>query len=331
MLRAPLLLLALCTALPGAWATSAPQRAAFVGLVASVLRIEAPGQRGYAMGSGVVVRADTVVTNCHVTRDANQVFVVRGGVRWAASAQASDLARDICLLHVPGLRASPVEMVSSDALRLGQSVTALGYTGGYGIQTSDGQVVELHRHDGAHVIQSSNWFSSGASGGGLFDDAGRLIGILTFRLRGGEAHYFAAPTDWVNEMLAKRPLADYNEVMPSKTSQVHYWQQRAPDQPMFLKAAALLQDARWAELEALAAQWSSLASDDAEPWHLWGTALAKQGRLPEAQLALQCSLHLDPQRASARPIAATTSLLAPHDVIPTPTLATGCPVPALKP
>ena len=300
-MKRPLLLSLLLCAAPLSQAGSAADRGVFVGLAASVLRIEAPGQRGFSLGSGVVVAANKVVTNCHVTRDAREVFVVRGGVRWRAAAHASHIERDLCLFDVPGLESPPVTLLQGDALTLGQTVTALGYTGGMGIQSSTGEVVELHRHDGSRVIQSSNWFSSGASGGGLFDEQGRLVGILTFRLRGGAAHYFAAPAAWVGQMLADAESAGAISRAADTSAQRHYWQDSGqasgPGQPRFLKAALLLRDARWLELEAVAGEWSRSDPDDSEPWHLLGTALAQQGRAAEAQLALQCSLWLTPQRA----------------------------------
>ncbi len=249
-MKRPLLLSLLLCAAPLSQAGSATDRGVFVGLAASVLRIEAPGQRGYSLGSGVVVAGNTVVTNCHVTRNAREVFVVRGGVRWRAAAQASHIERDLCLFDVPGLEAPPVTLLQGDALTLGQTVTALGYTGGMGIQSSTGEVVELHRHDGSRVIQSSNWFSSGASGGGLFDEQGRLVGILTFRLRGGEAHYFAAPAAWVEQMLADAEAARAIGRVADAGAQRHYWQDSAqpsgPGQPRFRRSKCPQETAlRW--------------------------------------------------------------------------------------
>ncbi len=298
-LLSPSLLLA--GLLGGVPAHAALERAAFVSLGASVMRVEAPRPHGgFSLGSGVAVGADKVVTNCHVTRDAREVHVVRHGVRWPAQSQASDLSRDLCLLDVPGLQAPVVPLGRSASLAIGQPVTALGYTGGIGIQSSSGEVVDLHRHDGARVIQSTNWFSSGASGGGLFDDDGRLVGILTFRLRGGEAHYFAAPAEWVSQMLAESRSGSFRKVMPLDSQPLPYWQARASAQPHFLKAAVLVRDARWGELETLASEWSRNDPDDAEPWYLLGAALDRLDRPGEARRALECALRLEPAHAQAR-------------------------------
>lgn len=305
MTRPALWLLLSCTLLVTLLAAppslAVQDRSVFVGLSASVLRIEAPRrQGGFSIGSAVTVGHEMVVTNCHVTRDATAVEVVRGGVRWAADLQASDVERDLCLLHVPGLISPPVALGRAEGLALGQAVVALGYTGGVGIQNSNGEVVGLHRYEGSRVIRCSNWFSSGASGGGLFDDQGRLVGILTFRLRGGEAHYFAAPVEWVQHMLKERRSDSFREVAPLRTPLLPYWQAQPQAQPRFLQAALLTTQQRWQELSTLADEWVRADPDDGEPWYLLGTALGRLGRATEARDALECALRLEPARQAAR-------------------------------
>ena len=275
------------------------ERAAFIKLSASVLKVEVlRTQGGYALGSGVVVAAEQVVTNCHVTRDAKEIYVLRGGVRWRVLKQSGDADHDLCLLHAPGLVADPVELGSARSLALGQSVNALGYTGGIGIQNSPGEVLALHRLDGASVIRSSNFFSSGASGGGLFDDELQLVGILTFRLRGGSAHYFAAPMEWLRPLLQDRGRAQ--AVAPLGAHEVAYWQRPLERQPLFLRAASLERDEKWADLRSLAIEWAHTAPSDPEPWALLGTALEQQGRLGQAQRAFECSLAIEPGYSPAR-------------------------------
>lgn len=291
---APRLLLSLLICSPAALA--APDRAALVQLATSVWKIEVQrAQGGYSLGSGVAVASDQVLTNCHVTRDAQAVHVLRGGARWRAQAQAVDAEHDLCLLQVPGLAATAVALGRSSTLQAGQPVSAFGYTGGMELQHSQGEVVALHRLDGGRVVQSSNAFTSGASGGGLFDDDLRLVGILTFRLRGGAAHYFSAPVEWA------LPLRDgrFTAVQPIAPDLLAYWQRPAALQPNFLRAAVLERERRWDELEGLAFNWTRIDADDPQPWYLHGLALDGLRRWPESQRALEQAVQLEPTSQQA--------------------------------
>jgi len=279
-------------------AAQAQVDAAIVGMGASVLKIEVQRvQGGYSLGSGVVVGTGKIVTNCHVTRDAAQIHVLRGGARWHVESQASDIAHDLCLLHVPQMQAGAVGLGRTAALRVGQPLLALGYTGGTVMQRSHGNVVALHRHDGSQVIQSSNWFNSGASGGGLFDSELNLVGILTYRMRGAALHYFAAPVDWVRALLDDE--ARLRPVRALPTEQTAYWQGRSADRPRFLRAAQLEREREWPALAELATQWASDDSLDAEPWTWRGIALAHMRRLGAARTSLEQALALEPNMSDA--------------------------------
>ncbi|MFM9914668.1 MAG: trypsin-like peptidase domain-containing protein [Rhizobacter sp.] len=279
-------------------AQAAVDRAAFIELSTKVLKVEVSRQQGgYSLGSGVLVAPQRLLTNCHVTRDAREVFTYQHGVRLQAVAQVSDVRRDLCLLIVPGATGEGVALSPSNPLSEGQSVSAIGYTGGIGIQNSPGEVVVLHPFDSGRVIQSTNWFTSGASGGGLFDDDLRLVGIMTFRLRGGEAHYFSAPVEWVKDLLSRQQ--DATEIAPIAATELAYWQQPLSQQPRFLQAAVLERDSRWDDLEHLASGWTEIQEHESEPWYLRGLALQKQNRLTDARDALERCVKLAPTLALA--------------------------------
>mgnify|MGYP001358270922 CR=1 FL=1 len=114
-----LMVLVLC--LPAAmpvWADV--DREEVIALSASVLKVEAlRAQGGVSLGSGVVVAPEKVFTNCHVTRDAVKVDVLRGGVCWRAASQMSDVDHDLCLLRVPGLQGRVVTLGQADRLKPG--------------------------------------------------------------------------------------------------------------------------------------------------------------------------------------------------------------------
>jgi len=283
---------------PG-FAFAALDRAALIKLSVSVLKVEvirAHGS-GYSLGSGVVVDADRVATNCHVTRDARQIAVLQGGKRLPAQAQRIDAYHDLCLLSVRGIEsARAVEFAPAARLAIGQAVTAVGHTAG-ALQSSVGEVLALHRMDGARVIQSSNYFNSGASGGALFDAESRLVGILTFRLRGGKAHFFAMPTEWLARQLGD---AEGDQSIGPRTGESAFWEQPPDQQPSFLQAAVLENSGDWRALQPLAADWARRDPDDPEPWYLLGLALDRQDRPGEARHAFECSLALAPDFERAR-------------------------------
>lgn len=266
-------------------------RAALIHFAPSVVKIEAVDADGrYQLGSGVIVAPSKVVTNCHVTRKAAQVAVVKHGLRSNVSGQFADTLRDLCLLRVPGLDGDPVPIARAATLKSGDAVTAVGYTGGVGVQLSDGVVVAKHRWGGSDVIQSTNWFSSGASGGALFNDSGALVGILTFRLRGGAAHYFSAPADWLLDRLHDdRGLA---RVAP--LSGLTFWEEMTDAQPYFLRAAALEQTRQWHALAELAQRWTLEAQNDAEPYYTQGVAYEGLGRVDDSIVALRRCIEIDP-------------------------------------
>ena len=281
-----------------AWATGAPlDRAAFVKLGGSVLKIEVVRQQGgYSLGSGVLVAPGRVVTNCHVTRDATSIRVLKYGGRYEVESQAADAEHDLCVLAAPGLEDDVIDLGRAGSLRVGQAVTAVGYTGGIGIQNSEGDVVGLHRLDGSPVIQSTNWFSSGASGGGLFDEDLKLVGILTFRMRGGEAHYFSAPVEWIEPLLSAE--ARYEPVGPLPATVLPFWQRAPEAQPEFLQAASLAQARRWSDLQDMARRWSEVSNRNPQPWLALGIAAEAQQRSSEAVVSFERAVEIDPSFAT---------------------------------
>lgn len=289
----------LAGALNGAVA-AAIEPSTLIRLSTSVLKVEViRAQGGYSLGSGVVVGADRVVTNCHVTRDARLIAVLQGGLRLPATSQRVDADHDLCLLRVPGVdSARAVTLAPAGQLVLGQPLTAIGHTAG-ALQSSVGEVLALHRMEGTCIIQSSNYFSSGASGGGLFDADMRLVGILTFRLRGGLNHYFAVPTEWL-----QRDLQDADDreqaIGPQPPGQPAFWERSAAAQPFFLRAAVYENEGNWGVLQTLVRDWLRRDANDPEPWYLLGLALSRQDRPGEARHALRCALVLAPESKSAR-------------------------------
>lgn len=139
-------------------------------------------------GTGFVWDDDGhVITNFHVLRGANSVQVVMHDqttydAEWIGGSPSHDLA--VLRIDAPAGALHPVTLGNSDALRVGQSVYAIGNPFGLSATLTTGIVSALGRRiqglDGTpieDVIQIDAAINPGNSGGPLLDSSGRVIGI----------------------------------------------------------------------------------------------------------------------------------------------------------
>ncbi|CAL1241593.1 S1 family peptidase [Candidatus Methylocalor cossyra] len=169
----------------------------------SVVQIRAAqGQGRVFFGSGVVIGPNRVATNCHVVRNAYRVTITKGSLVFPAVSQQVDTRRDLCVLHAPELPFPAARLGPTDRLTVGQLLHFYGYPHGVGIAFAEGRVEALHPFEGSRVIETSADFTFGGSGGGFFDEQGRLVGLATF-LTAGQTHGYAIPSEWIACMEAR--------------------------------------------------------------------------------------------------------------------------------
>jgi S1-C subfamily serine protease len=154
-------------------------------------------------GSGVFVDAALLVTNCHVIARGKIFRVGHNQRHWPARLIAYDADKDLCMLGVTGLDAVPALIGDITTLQVGQRVFAIGSPEGFDLTFSEGLISGLRRAGVGQYIQTTAPVSDGSSGGGLFDDHGRLIGITSFVFSAGQNLNFAAPADWVVDLAKK--------------------------------------------------------------------------------------------------------------------------------
>ena len=203
----------------------------------SLVRIRAVASDGsQSLGSGVVIAADLLATACHVTRAARTIEIERAEQRWIASAVWGSPAHDLCLVQVPHLDLPPVAIRGSGHLRPGEHVMAAGFPAGGNLVIREGRVEGLYPFDGGNVIRTSATFDAGASGGGLFDDEGALVGLLAFKARSGTKLHFALPADWT---LPGTVVSSPFVPIVASSEQRAFWEQPRSSQPSFLGLAVL--------------------------------------------------------------------------------------------
>jgi Do/DeqQ family serine protease len=144
-------------------------------------------QRRSGLGSGVVVSPEGyILTNFHVIDGADEIEVAHNdGRKYKASVVGSDPESDLAVLRIPADHKLPViAFGSSDSLRVGDVVLAIGNPFGVGQTVTSGIVSALGRsHLGINTfenfIQTDAAINPGNSGGALVDSNGHLVGINT--------------------------------------------------------------------------------------------------------------------------------------------------------
>ena len=200
-----------CALLPGLASALTPEEL-FRKVSPAVWVVIPRDDQGRALGSGsaVVVSPGRLVTNCHVLRKAASVTLRREREELPARLEYPDPERDLCQLKADNLPPSAPAIVSTASLQVGQKAFAIGAPRGLEQSLSDGLISALRRNAAGEVeyIQVTAPISPGSSGGGLFDDQGRLIGITTAAIGGSAQNLnFARPAQWIGEVPARGRVA----------------------------------------------------------------------------------------------------------------------------
>jgi len=148
-------------------------------------------QTSEALGSGFVIdKAGHIVTNYHVVQGAQKVLVSFSGKdQLHATVVGTDPSTDTAVLKIDqhGGALNPLELGNSDAVRVGDTVYAIGNPFGLYTRTlTAGIVSAVQRQITApnslsidNVIQTDAAINHGNSGGPLLDSEGRVIGVTS--------------------------------------------------------------------------------------------------------------------------------------------------------
>lgn len=173
-------------------------------------------------GSAVVVGPELLVTNQHVIDKASRISVRQYGRTWLATVEKFNVDHDLALLRVTGLRRPVPRRVSLNSLKVGYRIFALGAPVGLEQTFSEGLISALRPEPkpGTFPVQFSAPINHGSSGGGIFDERGRLVGVPTSHRHSKELVgdlNFAVPMDWVEELIASPRLSGSPSAVVSST------------------------------------------------------------------------------------------------------------------
>lgn len=204
-----------------------------------------------AQGSGVVIaEGGYILTNYHVIADGTAYQILMpSGEKVDAELVGTDSSTDLAVLKVDDEAASqlvPVTVGTTDSLKVGSTVVAIGNPGGEVLANTvtQGVVSALERNTVSgnnasrqiSYIQHDAAINSGNSGGGLFNYKGELVGINTLKYSGSayssvtfEGLGFAIPVDTAYD-IATQLIENGKVQRPGLGVTVSDWE--GPDEPL---------------------------------------------------------------------------------------------------
>ncbi|WP_146579086.1 trypsin-like peptidase domain-containing protein [Neorhodopirellula pilleata] len=161
---------------------------------AATVRLRVYDGRGYGAGTGTIIDVhgeEALVLTCgHLFRDGEgsdkiEVDVFVGGQPKTVAGHLVDFDagdRDIGLVAIrPGISVQAVEVIrKDDVIRVGQTAFSFGCDRGDDPSRRDTRITGVDKYNqniGASNLEISGAPIDGRSGGGLFDERGRLIGV----------------------------------------------------------------------------------------------------------------------------------------------------------
>jgi len=170
------------------------------------------------LGSGFVISYSNqfyIVTNNHVVNGvSNMTATFSDGNSYPLKVVGTDAYSDLAVVSVPTAPLKefvPLQLVSSDAVLVGQPVVVIGNPYGlsgsitFGIVSQLGRTIQESTTNGfsiSDIIQFSAPINPGNSGGPLLDQNGEVIGITTATVNGSQGVGFAIPSSTILKELS---------------------------------------------------------------------------------------------------------------------------------
>jgi Trypsin-like peptidase domain/RDD family len=169
----------------------------------------------FGQGSGFLITSDGVgVTNFHVIKGASSADVKLGDGRLyhLLAVHAYNEDRDIAIFQL-GRKMSlgtepavnlPYLALSSEEVRVGDRITAVGSPEGLSNSLSDGLVSAIRTDGAERFLQITAPVSPGSSGGPVFNLKGQVVAVTSFQFSDGQNLNFAIPIKEVSEVSGRR-------------------------------------------------------------------------------------------------------------------------------
>lgn len=165
---------------------------------------------GQNAGSGIIFdgKRGLIVTNYHVTEDSqNLTVILKDGRRFKAKILGGEPHVDIAVLQIPANNLPEAKFGSSEELKEGAWVIAIGNPFGFSNSVTVGVVSAKGRSlrdEGVlldDLIQTDAAINPGNSGGALVNSKGEVVGINVAMRPGAQGIAFAIPIETVKDVV----------------------------------------------------------------------------------------------------------------------------------
>lgn len=178
----------------------------YIPLTVSIIMEDAHMQP-LSFGSGFIVDNGIVVTNMHVVAGAKNGYIMLSGstTRHKISGYFGlDEKNDLVLLSAPTLKGVSINVEQTISTEIGDRIYAIGNPRGLAGTISEGIVSGIRDINNKKLIQITAPISPGSSGGPVFNNNGKLVGIAVSTIREGQNLNFAIPSSELYNLLKNR-------------------------------------------------------------------------------------------------------------------------------
>ena len=158
--------------------------------------------RSTPLGIAVAIEPNAMITTCHGIQAGRKLVIVVGAETFAADLAITDETLDLCRLSVAGMDARPFA-IATDEPRAGAKIIAVGMNAKGELAATEGTIKQLVTSPNGKVLELSVPIAATASGGGVFDEYGKLVGIATTPHTYGVNLNVALPASWIAQIRSR--------------------------------------------------------------------------------------------------------------------------------
>ncbi len=152
------------------------------------------------VGLALAVEQGAMVTTCEGVVAGTQLVVKLGAESHSANLLITDETLGLCKLSVPGVTLKSL-VVAAEEPQAGDTIHALGANDKGDMALTQGTVKKITSTPSGRMLEVSMPISATGSGGAIFDNFGRVVGVAT--LRAGAGASAALPTSALAEMRSR--------------------------------------------------------------------------------------------------------------------------------